>query len=223
MTMKASEKKIVTAVKKTATKKPTKTAIQSKSSQSSKRKEETNKEARTNANNHKGLVIVITGDGKGKTTSAFGQVLRAVGQGYKVLVVQFMKGRKYGEYKAAKEYLPNVTVRLVGLDSFVMRDSPAAIDIEMAQKGFTLVKKAVKSGKYDMIIMDEMNVALDFKLVDLKEVIEMIENRPAGLDLILTGRNAPAEIIKLADTVSEVKEIKHHYAAGIKNRAGIEY
>lgn len=219
--MKTSEKKIAVAVKKTVKKKQTKAVVQSKASRNG--KEETNKEERTNANNHKGLVIVITGDGKGKTTSAFGQVLRAVGQGYRVLVVQFMKGRKYGEYKAAKEYLPNVTVRLVGLDSFVMRDNPAAIDIEMAQKGFTLVKKAVKSGKYDMIIMDEMNVALDFKLVDLKEVIEMIENRPAGIDLILTGRNAPEEIKNIADTVSEVKEIKHHYAAGIKNRAGIEY
>jgi cob(I)alamin adenosyltransferase len=218
MNMKTSKEKIATTAKKTVKKEQANTKLPSKAGCGG--KEETSKESQTK---NKGLVIVITGDGKGKTTSAFGQVLRAVGQGYRVLVVQFMKGRKYGEYKAAKEYLPNVTVRLVGLDSFVMRDNPAAIDIEMAQKGFALVKKAVKSGKYDMIIMDEMNVALDFKLVDLKEVIEMIENRPAGIDLILTGRNAPEEIKNLADTVSEVKEIKHHYAAGIKNRAGIEY
>lgn len=172
---------------------------------------------------HKGLVIVITGNGKGKTTSAFGQALRAAGQGYKVFVVQFMKGRKYGEFKAIKKYLPDITIHLSGLDSFVMRDNPAAVDIELAQKGLELAKKAIKSGKYSMIILDEINIALDFKLITLKEVIELIKNKPAGLDLILTGRYAPPQIIKLADTVSEVKEVKHHYAAGIKDRAGIEY
>jgi cob(I)alamin adenosyltransferase len=221
MNMKKNEEKTATAAKKTVKKKQANTNLQSKARRID--EEEANTEGKMKANNHKGLVIVITGDGKGKTTSAFGQALRAVGQGYNVLIVQFMKGRKYGEYKAAKDYLPNLTVRLVGLDSFVMRDNPAAIDIEMAQKGLALVKRSIKSGKYNMIIMDEINVAMDFKLVDLKEVIEMIENRPAGLDLILTGRNAPQEIINIADTVSEVKEIKHHYAAGIKNRAGIEY
>jgi cob(I)alamin adenosyltransferase len=221
MNMKTSKEKAPIAAKKTVKKKQTNTKLPSKARQND--DEEANMEEEMKADSQKGLVIVITGNGKGKTTSAFGQVLRAVGQGYKVLVVQFMKGRKYGEYKAAKEYLPNVTVRLVGLDSFVMRDNPAPIDIEMAQKGFNLVKKAIKSGKYNMIIMDEINVAMDFKLVDLKEVIEVIKNRPAGIDLILTGRSAPEEIIALADTVSEVREIKHHYAAGIKNRAGIEY
>ena len=171
----------------------------------------------------KGLVIVITGNGKGKTTSAFGQALRAVGQGYKVLIVQFMKGRKYGEFIAAEKYLPRLTIHRFGLDSFVMRDNPAAIDIELAQKGLDAAQKAINSGKYDMVILDEINVALDFKLVALPKVIELIKNKPAGLDLILTGRYAPPEIIELADTVSEIKEIKHHYAAGIKDRAGIEY
>ncbi len=216
--MKTSEGKTAAAAKKAATRKQAKTAIQSNAEKGGKKVIDKEDEPKS-----KGLVIVITGDGKGKTTSAFGQALRAVGQGYHVLVVQFMKGRKYGEFKAAKEYLPNLTVKLVGLDSFVMRDNPAPIDVEMAQKGFAMVKKAIKSGKYNMIIMDELNVAMDFKLVDTKEVIEMIENRPPGVDLIMTGRNAPAEIINIADTVSEVKEIKHHYAAGIKDRAGIEF
>ncbi len=216
--MKTSAKKATATAKKTA-KKQTKANLKSKVSQ----EEEADKELEIEAKSQKGLIIVITGDGKGKTTSAFGQVLRAVGQGYKVLILQFMKGRKYGEFKAAKEYLPNVTIRLVGLDSFVMRDNPAPIDIEMAQKGFEVAKRAIKSGKYNMIILDEINVAMDFKLVDVNEVIEVIKNRPPGVDLILTGRNAPQQIIKIADTVSEVKEIKHHYAAGIKDRAGIEY
>jgi cob(I)alamin adenosyltransferase len=171
----------------------------------------------------KGLVIVITGNGKGKTTAAFGQALRAIGQGYKVFVLQFMKGRKYGEFIAAEKYLPRLAIRMSGLDSFVLRDNPAAIDIELAQKGLDAAQKAINSGKYDMVILDEINVALDFKLVALPKVIELIKNKPAGLDLILTGRYAPPEIIELADTVSEIKEIKHHYAAGIKDRAGIEY
>jgi len=171
----------------------------------------------------KGLVIVITGNGKGKTTSAFGQALRAIGQGYKVLIVQFMKGRKYGEFIAAEKYLPHLTIRMSGLDSFVMRDNPAAVDIELAVQGFEFAKKAIASGKYNMVILDEINVAVDFKLIGLKQVVEMIKNKPPALDLILTGRYAAKEIIRLADTVSEVKEIKHHYAAGIKDRAGIEY
>lgn len=171
----------------------------------------------------KGLVMVITGNGKGKTTAAFGQALRAVGQGYKVFVLQFMKGRKYGEFIAAEKFLPRLTVKMSGLDSFVMRDHPAVIDIEMAQEGLETAQKAVMSGKYDMVILDEINVALDFKLIDLKDVIRLIKNKPAGIDLILTGRYAPAEIVKLADTVSDIQEIKHHYNAGIKDRAGIEY
>ena len=172
---------------------------------------------------NRGLVIVITGNGKGKTTSAFGQALRAVGQGYKVFIMQFMKGRDYGEFLAATKYLPRLTVRRSGLDSFVMRDKPAPVDIELARQGFELAQKAIASGKYNMVILDEINVAIDFNLIPLEEMIRLIKNKPPGLDLILTGRYAAKEIIKLADTVSEVKEIKHHYAAGIKDRAGIEY
>ena len=175
------------------------------------------------ATTSRGLVIVITGNGKGKTTSAFGQALRAIGQGYKVLVVQFMKGRKYGEFIAAEKHLPDLTIKRFGMDSFVMRDNPAAVDIELALQGFEFAKKAIGGGKYNMIILDEINVAVDFKLVDIKQVLEMIKNKPPALDLILTGRYAADEIIRLADTVSEVQEIKHHYAAGIKDRAGIEY
>ena len=172
---------------------------------------------------HRGLVIVITGNGKGKTTAAFGQALRTVGQGYRVFIMQFMKGRDYGEFVAAEKYLPRLTIRRSGLDSFVMRDNPAPVDIELARQGFESAKKAVVSGKYHMVILDEINVAIDFKLIPLEDVIELIKNKPPALDLILTGRYAAKAIVKLADTVSEVKEIKHHYAAGIKDRAGIEY
>ena len=171
----------------------------------------------------KGLVQVYTGNGKGKTTAAFGQALRAVGQGFRVCVIQFMKGRKYGEFLAAERYLPNLTVRLSGLDSFVMRDNPAPLDIELAKQGLALAREAVASGDYEMVILDEINVAVDFKLIPVADVIDLIRTRPPAVDLILTGRYAPPEIIALADTVSEIREVKHHYNAGIKDRAGIEY
>ena len=173
--------------------------------------------------NSRGLVLVHTGNGKGKTTAAFGQALRAVGQGLRVCVIQFMKGRKYGEFLAAERYLPNLTIHLSGLDSFVMRDKPAPVDIELARKGLDIAREAISSGNYDMVILDEINVAVDFKLIPLEEVINLIRNKPAALDLVLTGRYAAPEIMELADTVSEVREIKHHYSAGIKDRAGIEY
>lgn len=181
------------------------------------------KTAKADAAANRGLVIVITGDGKGKTTSAFGQALRAVGQGYKVYMMQFMKGRNYGEFKAASRYLPSLTIRRSGLDSFVMRGNPAPVDIALARKGFESARKAIASGRYDMVILDEINVAVDFRLIELADLIQLIQNRPPGLDLILTGRYAAREVIRLADTVSEIKDIKHHYAAGIKGRAGIEY
>ena len=181
------------------------------------------KEKGIHQKNIKGLVQVYTGSGKGKTTAAFGQALRAVGQGLRVCVVQFMKGRKYGEFIAAEKYLPNLTIHLSGLDSFVMRDNPAPVDVNYARKGLELARKVIASGDYDMVILDEINVAVDFKLIPLAEVIDIIRTRPPSLDLILTGRYAAPEIKELADTVSEIREIKHHYNAGIKDRAGIEY
>jgi len=171
----------------------------------------------------RGLVQVYTGDGKGKTTAAFGQALRAIGQGYRVCIIQFMKGRKYGECLAAERHLPNLTVHLSGLDSFVMRENPAPLDIELACQGLDIARKAVSSGDYEMVILDEINVAADFRLIPLDDIIDLITGKPANLDLILTGRYAPPEIIALADTVSEIREVRHHYASGVKERAGIEY
>jgi cob(I)alamin adenosyltransferase len=171
----------------------------------------------------RGLVIVLTGDGKGKTTGALGQALRALGHGLKVLIIQFMKGKKYGEVLAAEQYLPNLTIVRSGLDSFVMKNNPAPVDIELARQGLNLAKKALSSGEYSMVILDEINVALDFKLIPLDDVLDMIRSRHSSVDVVLTGRYAPPEIIEIADTVSEVKEIKHHYSKGVKERAGIEF
>ena len=172
---------------------------------------------------NKGIVLVYTGNGKGKTTAAMGQALRALGHGFKVLVIQFMKGKKYGEVLCAEKLLPNLKIIPCGLDSFVMKDNPAPVDIELARQGLKLAKEALASKEYQMVILDEINVALDFKLIPLEEVLDLISNKPDEIDLVLTGRYAPQEIIDLADTVSEVKEIKHHYSKGIKERAGIEF
>jgi cob(I)alamin adenosyltransferase len=171
----------------------------------------------------KGLVQVYTGNGKGKTTAAFGQALRAIGQGYRVCVIQFMKGRKYGEFLAAEKHLPNLTIHLAGLDSFVMRENPAPLDIELARQGLELARRTIAEGDYDMLILDEINVAADFGLIPLGDVTDLVKNKPASLDLILTGRYAPPEIVAIADTVSEIKEVRHHYHAGVKERAGIEF
>jgi cob(I)alamin adenosyltransferase len=134
-----------------------------------------------------------------------------------------MKGRVYGEVIAARKYLPELTFYQFGLDSFVMRDNPASVDIELAEEGFAKAKEVIQSGDYDMVILDEINVVADFCLVPEEDLIELIKNKPAELDLILTGRYASQRIQDLADMVSEVREIKHHYNAGIKDRAGIEY
>lgn len=171
----------------------------------------------------RGLVFVYTGDGKGKTTAAMGQALRAAGHGLKVLVIQFMKGKKYGEVIAAEKYLPDITIYQYGLDSFVMRKNPAPVDIDLAQQGLNVARKALASGEYSMVILDEINVAMDFELISIDDVVAMIKDRAPSVDLILTGRYAPAQIVELADTVSEVHEIKHHYTKGIKERAGIEF
>ena len=134
-----------------------------------------------------------------------------------------MKGRKYGECLAAEQHLPGLTVHLTGLDSFVMRENPAPLDVELARQGFELARRAIASNDYEMVILDELNVAADFQLIPLAEIVNLIKDKPAGVDLILTGRYAPPELLALADTVTEMREVRHHYNAGVKDRAGIEF
>ena len=168
-----------------------------------------------------GTVQVYTGNGKGKTTSAIGQAIRAVGHGFKVIMLQFMKGKiNYGELKATQ---PNFIIEQWGRPDFVNKSAPDKVDIELAQKGLARAKEVIMSGKYDMVILDEINVALDFGLIPLDEVIELIKTKPKQVELILTGRYAPKEIIELADLVTEMRELKHHYQKGIQAREGIEY
>ncbi|MCL6634551.1 MAG: cob(I)yrinic acid a,c-diamide adenosyltransferase [Peptococcaceae bacterium] len=172
----------------------------------------------------KGLVHVYTGNGKGKTTAALGLALRAIGHGYKVFMLQFMKGSKnYGEIIAAGKYLPALTIVQSGLETFVSKENPGRADIDLALAGLELARKVVSANQYDMVILDEINVALDFKLIPLEEVVELIKNKPPEMELVLTGRYAPEEILALGDVVSDVTLVNHPYYHGVEAREGIEY
>lgn len=170
----------------------------------------------------KGQVQVYTGNGKGKTTAALGLALRANGRGLKVYMIQFMKGYQYGELESAK-HLPNLTIVQFGRAEFVSKEKPAEIDIEYAKKGLIHAKDIIKSAKYDIIILDEINVALDYKLVSLEDVLELLRIKPAHVELVLTGRYAMPEIVKAADLVTEMLDIKHPYYKGNLSREGIDY
>ncbi len=171
----------------------------------------------------RGLIEVYTGDGKGKTTAALGLALRAAGHGFKVYIIQFMKGwPNYGELEAVK-HLPGVTLRQFGRAEFVDRDNPDPEDVRMAHDALRYASDAMESGEYDIVILDEINVALDFGLIALEEVLRLLDAKPPTLELVLTGRNAHAEIIRRADLVTEMLNIKHPYAQGVAARRGIEY
>ena len=169
------------------------------------------------------MIQVYTGDGKGKTTAALGQALRALGHGMKVFMIQFMKGRTYGELVACREFLPGFTIVMAGRDSFVMKGAPESVDVRLAREGLELAKKVVREGKHQMLILDEINVALDYGLLPLDEVLEFLSSVPPEMEVICTGRYAPPELVELADMVSEIREVKHHYRKGVAMRKGIEY
>jgi cob(I)alamin adenosyltransferase len=169
-----------------------------------------------------GVLLVITGNGKGKTTSGFGCALRALGHGFRVAIIQFMKGRIYGELEVLRDGL-HVDVYQYGRNAFVDPKRPDPRDVELARAGLDKAWEIVRGGEHDLLILDEINVVADFGLVPVEEVLELARTRPRWMDLIATGRNAPAPLVELADTVSEVREIKHHYKKGIESRAGMEY
>lgn len=172
----------------------------------------------------RGIVMVNTGDGKGKSTAAFGLALRAVGHEKKVMIVQFMKGNdQYGEVQAVRKYLPMIRLEQTGTENFVDKYNPEEIDVEEAQRGVALGLEAVKSGNYDLVILDEINVAMDFDLVSVEKVLALIESKAEKTDLLLTGRYAPQSIREVADMITEMGEIKHHFYAGFPAKPGIEY
>lgn len=172
----------------------------------------------------KGLVLVNTGNGKGKTTAALGLSIRAWGEGLKVLILQFIKGSwKYGELKALAKFAPEITVKQCGQGFTRRGNTDIKVHQESAKKALIEAKEAMLSNKWDMIILDEINYAIDFELVELNDVLDLINHKPANLHLVLTGRNAKEEIIAKANLVTEMKEIKHPFKEGIKAQKGIEF
>jgi len=170
-----------------------------------------------------GLVQVFTGDGKGKTSAALGVVLRALGYGLRVFIVFFMKGDyPYGEFRTLAR-LPNVDIASFG---FRCLTDPANIkpeEIEQAKQALSTAREAMLSGKYDLVVLDEVNVAAGWKLIEVDEVVGLIKDKPRNVDLILTGRYADAKLIELADLVTEMVKVKHPYDKGVPARKGIEY
>jgi cob(I)alamin adenosyltransferase len=169
-----------------------------------------------------GLVQVYTGEGKGKTTAALGLALRACGHGLKVFIGQFAKGRTYGELEGARRLADCITLRQYGRGRFI-RGTPSDEDRRLARRGWEEASDAVRRAAYDIVILDEIGIALFYGLLPAEEVIRLIEERPASLELVLTGRTMPPEIVARADLVTEMREIRHPYARGIPARRGIEY
>ena len=171
----------------------------------------------------RGYVQVYTGNGKGKTTAALGLALRAAGHGQKVYVGQFLKGQKYGELESVKRLYPLITIKQFGRKGFVhVTENPDEEDIQRARRGLRRCLKAMLSQKYRVIILDEVNVAVYFHVLSEKEVLGLLEQKPEGVEVVLTGRYAPPSFIKRADLATEMKEIKHYYKKGVKAREGIE-
>ncbi len=170
----------------------------------------------------KGYIQVYTGDGKGKTTAALGLALRAAGAGLKVFIGQFIKKRRCSEHKALERFGDLLTVRQYGT-GFIKGKKPASSAIASAKKGLKDVKKALLSGQYDMVILDEVNIAVHYGLISADDVLELLDEKPPETEVIITGRYADEKLIKKADLVTEMREIKHYFKQGVKARKGIEY
>ncbi|MDR2089656.1 MAG: cob(I)yrinic acid a,c-diamide adenosyltransferase [Clostridiales Family XIII bacterium] len=168
----------------------------------------------------KGYMQVYTGDGKGKTTAALGLALRALCAGGRVYFGQFMKGQNYSELKAV-EHFARLTLVQFGDPHFVC-GKPSPEDIAHARSGLSQIDEALAAGGYDVVILDEANTAMSCGLLSPREVLDVVARRPARTEVVLTGRGAPCEIIEAADLVTEMREIKHYYRAGVEARVGIE-
>lgn len=170
----------------------------------------------------KGYIQVYTGNGKGKTTAALGLALRASGAGKKVFFAQFVKGRPYSEIKIINDCLSRITIRQYGLGCFIVND-PSKRDIDAAVAGLMEIEKIIRSGEYDVVVLDEACIALYYNLFTVHSLISILAAKPAETEIVITGRYAPKELIDIADLVTEMKEIKHYYGKGVEAREGIEY
>ncbi|MBN2569247.1 MAG: cob(I)yrinic acid a,c-diamide adenosyltransferase [Deltaproteobacteria bacterium] len=169
----------------------------------------------------KGYVQVYTGDGKGKTTAALGLALRASGAGLRVYIAQFVKGMDYSELAAMEKLSGSVTIKQYGRDCFIYKD-PEKEDIEAAQNGLREVREIMSSGEYQVIILDEANIATYYNLFSVDDLLDFIKAKPENVELVITGRKADPRIIEEADLVTEMKEVKHYYEKGVQAREGIE-
>ncbi len=168
-----------------------------------------------------GYVHVYTGNGKGKTTAALGLALRAAGAGWRVFIAQFAKGMTTSEQAALERFADRITLRQFGRDSFVQRE-PGREDVESACLGLAECAEAITSGEYPLVILDEANVAALLQLITVDNLIALIDSRPAGVELVLTGRGAHPRVLERADLVTEMREVKHYYREGVLARTGIE-
>lgn len=175
-----------------------------------------------------GYIQVYTGDGKGKTTASLGLAMRALGRCWKVLIIMFTKGGDdYGELNSFRELSPEITKNLkivqAGLDRIVYENNKNKCDEAEIKKGWELAKKVIKDDSYNLVILDEANIAIDLGLIDIDEMVEVLKNKPEEMEIVLTGRNAHPKIIEIAHLVSEIKPIKHYWDTGVVARKGIEY
>jgi cob(I)alamin adenosyltransferase len=171
----------------------------------------------------KGLIQVYTGDGKGKTTAALGLALRAVGHGMKVLMIQFMKGKsEIGEIKAAQKLAPYLTLLPMGRGTFVSKDKLHPEDINIAREGFLVAEKAIQNKECDVVILDEINVAVEYGLISLADLLHLLDSKPEEVEIVLTGRNARPELLEKADLVTEMVKRKHYFDEGVPARKGME-
>jgi cob(I)alamin adenosyltransferase len=168
-----------------------------------------------------GYLQVYTGDGKGKTTAALGLALRAAGAGLRVYIAQFVKGMAYSEHRALERFSDLITVRQFGRTCFI-HDQPDPLDRDIAQVGLEEVRKVLASGDYDVVILDEANIAVHFGLISVDDLLGLMDARPPDTELVITGRRAHPAVVRRADLVTEMLEIKHYYHDGVEARQGIE-
>lgn len=173
----------------------------------------------------RGLLLINTGPGKGKTTAALGMALRAVGNGLRVLVLQFLKGSwHYGELDAAEAFNGHLVIRQMGRGFVKIGGAETdPEDIQLVQAAWREAEEAINSGDWDMVVLDEINYAISYKMLDAATVAEALKNRPEMVHVVLTGRSADPLLVELADTVTEMREVKHAYRQGITAQLGIEY
>jgi len=169
----------------------------------------------------RGYVQVYTGDGKGKTTAALGLALRASGHEMRTYIGQFMKGQRYGELDALRDH-PHITIEQYGDVRCIRREEVTPEHVAQARRGLARAREAMLSGEYDIIVLDEVNVTVWFRLLDVEQVLAFLDEKPERVEVILTGRRAPQELIERADLVTEMREVKHYYEQGVLARDGIE-